>query len=56
MTADELAAIAAIGDQKAKGEQYKAALDRAVSQGDVSACRHFVDHGKHRACKWTTSS
>lgn len=44
--AEELQAIAAIGDQKTKSEQYKVFLDRLVSQGDVAGCRHFVDHGE----------
>ena len=45
MRADDLAAIAAVGDQKAKADQYKAALEQAVAQGDAEACRQFVDHG-----------
>lgn len=40
----ELDAIADMGEQKQKADEYKAALERAVSSGDAAACRRFVDH------------
>lgn len=42
----ELDEIAGIGEAKAKSEEYRTALLRAVSSGDGAACRRFVDHGE----------
>lgn len=42
--AQQLAAIAANPDQKAKVEQYKSALHSIVASASVEACRAFVDH------------
>lgn len=44
----ELDEIAEMGEQKAKGDEYRTALAKALSSGDVAACKRFVDHGKNR--------
>lgn len=40
----ELDEIAEMGEQKAKGDEYRTALAKALSSGDVAACKRFVDH------------
>ena len=41
-----LNAIAAQPDQKQKVEQYKSALQRVISSGDLTQCQQFADHSK----------
>ena len=41
----DLDAIAALGEQKARSEQYKSALEAALAAGDDAGIRSFIDHG-----------
>lgn len=45
MANEELKIISEIGDQRSKSDQYKAYLDRAVSDGNDQNCKLFIDHG-----------
>ncbi len=42
----QLATVAALPDQKAKLEQYKALLNSILSSQSVEACNTFVDHSR----------
>ena len=41
----DLDEIAAVGEQKARSEQYKLALEAALAAGDDAGIRSFIDHG-----------
>ena len=41
---DQLNAVAALGEQKAKVEKYGELLSTALSRADVPFCKAFVEH------------
>lgn len=43
---DQLAAVAALPDQKAKTEQYRAILQSLLAAGDVEELKCYVDHSE----------
>jgi len=44
----ELAGIAGLGDQKQRGEAYKAVLARVLKEATVEGCVAFVEHSESR--------
>jgi len=44
MTSEQLSAVSALGDHKAKTDKYRAILDQAISQGSPDNLKLFIDH------------
>ncbi len=41
---ETLSGIAAVGDQKARAEQYRAVLGEVIATGNAEPCKQFIDH------------